>query len=91
LRMFENRVLRRILDTGGRVYQETGEDCIMRSFIVCTISRYYCGDQIKEHEMGGTCSTDEKDEKTHTIFWLENLKGRDHLQDLGVDGKIILE
>jgi len=24
-------------------------------------------------------------------FWLENLVGRDHLEDLGVDGKIILE
>jgi len=23
----------------------------------------------------------------HTIFWLENLKGRDHLEDLGVDGR----
>jgi hypothetical protein len=23
--------------------------------------------------------------------WLENLEGRDHLEDLGVDGKIILE
>jgi len=27
----------------------------------------------------------------HTIFWLENLKGRDHSEDLGVDGRIILE
>jgi len=26
----------------------------------------------------------------HTIIWLENLKGRDHLEELGVDGKIIL-
>jgi hypothetical protein len=25
------------------------------------------------------------------IFWLENLKGRDHLKDLGIDSKIILE
>jgi hypothetical protein len=23
-----------------------------------------------------------------TIFWLENLKGTDHSEDLGVDGKI---
>jgi hypothetical protein len=23
--------------------------------------------------------------------WLENLKGTDHLEDLGVDGRIILE
>jgi len=27
----------------------------------------------------------------HAIFWLENLKGRDHSEDRGVDGKIILE
>jgi hypothetical protein len=26
-----------------------------------------------------------------TIFWLEKLNERDHLEDLGVDGKIILE
>jgi hypothetical protein len=27
----------------------------------------------------------------YTKFWLENLKGRDHVVDLGVDGRIILE
>jgi hypothetical protein len=27
----------------------------------------------------------------HAMFWLENLKGRDHFKDLGVDGKVILE
>jgi hypothetical protein len=27
----------------------------------------------------------------HKILWLENLKGRDHLEDRGIDGKIILE
>jgi hypothetical protein len=26
-----------------------------------------------------------------TVFWAENLKGRDYSEDLGVDGKIILE
>jgi hypothetical protein len=26
-----------------------------------------------------------------TIFWLENLKGRHHSEDLAVDGKTILE
>jgi hypothetical protein len=25
------------------------------------------------------------------IFWLENLKERDHFEDLGINGKIILE
>jgi len=27
----------------------------------------------------------------HTKIWLQNLKGRDHLEDQGVDGRIILE
>jgi hypothetical protein len=26
-----------------------------------------------------------------TIIWSENLKGRDHSEDLGVDGRIILK
>jgi hypothetical protein len=26
-----------------------------------------------------------------TKVWLENLKGKDHMEDLGVDGHIILE
>jgi len=29
--------------------------------------------------------------KMHTKFWSENLKGRDHSEDLGVDGKVISE
>jgi hypothetical protein len=27
----------------------------------------------------------------HTKFWLENLTGREHTEDLSVDGEIILE
>jgi hypothetical protein len=27
----------------------------------------------------------------HTVFWLVNLNGRYHLEDLGVDGKVIVE
>jgi hypothetical protein len=27
----------------------------------------------------------------HIVFWLESLKGRDHSEDLGVDGRIILK
>jgi hypothetical protein len=27
----------------------------------------------------------------HTKFWLENLKGIDHLEDIGVGGSIVLE
>jgi len=27
----------------------------------------------------------------HTLYWLGNLKGRGHLEDLGADGKVILD
>jgi hypothetical protein len=27
----------------------------------------------------------------HKIFWLENMKGRDHSEDLGIVGKVISE
>jgi hypothetical protein len=40
--------------------------------------------------MGGTCNTHDKDDK-YTKFWLENLNGREHSEDLSIDGKIILE
>jgi hypothetical protein len=29
--------------------------------------------------------------EVHTKFWLENMKGTDQSEDLGVDGRIILE
>jgi hypothetical protein len=27
----------------------------------------------------------------HTVFWFEHLYGRDHLEDVGIDGKIVME
>jgi hypothetical protein len=30
-------------------------------------------------------------EMKNTIFWLENMKGRNHLGDLGINGKIMLK
>jgi hypothetical protein len=32
-----------------------------------------------------------RNEKIYIKHWMENLKGRDHTEDLGVDGRIILE
>jgi hypothetical protein len=43
---------------------------------------------MKEDEMGGACSTQERLEIC-TKFWSKNLKGRDHSDDLGIDGRII--
>ena len=45
------------------------------------LSEQYSGDQIKENDLGGACST----------YGYENLMEGDHLEDLGVDVRIILK
>jgi hypothetical protein len=47
--------------------------------------------QIKENEMGGACSTHEGERELHTGFWRGDKRERGSLEDLGVDGKIILK
>jgi hypothetical protein len=47
----------------GRKMRKAREDCIMRSFITCTLRKYYQGDKVKEDEMGRRCSTYGRDEK----------------------------
>jgi hypothetical protein len=45
------------------------------------------GDQVKENEIGGNVAR-MREIRMYKIFWLGNLKRRDHSEDLGVDGKI---
>jgi len=40
--------------------------------------------------MGGSCSM-HGEIGAYTKFWSEDPKGRDHSEDVGVDGRIILE
>jgi len=44
-----------------------------------------------EDEMGRTHSTYGRDEKSVQNFLVETLKGRGHAEDLGIDGKVILD
>jgi hypothetical protein len=37
LKVFENRVLRRVFGPEREKWREAEEDCIMRSFITCTL------------------------------------------------------
>jgi hypothetical protein len=46
---------------------------------------------IKSRRMGCMGHVAHMEELRNLIFWLENLKGIDHSEDLGIDGKIILE
>jgi len=40
---------------------------------------------------GGTCSIYGGKGEVHKQKWWENLRERDHLEDLGINGKIILK
>jgi hypothetical protein len=46
---------------------------------------------MKESEKGGGMQYAREKCEMHTKFWSENLAGREHSEDLGVDGRIILE
>ena len=52
-------------------------------------TKYYLGYQI-ENEMGGACSTYGGREEVHNEFWWGNLREINHLEDPGVDWRIIL-
>jgi hypothetical protein len=37
-----------------REVQKTGENCMVRSFVICTVSKYYSDEQIQKYAMGAT-------------------------------------
>jgi hypothetical protein len=56
------------MDLRGRKCQETGEDCIMRSFITCVpFTKYYMGNEIKD-KLGRTCSMQGEMRNMYKIF-----------------------
>jgi len=53
---------------------------------------YYVGDQIRKNWIGGALSTcGERRGAARTGFWWANYRERDHLEDTGVDGWVILK
>ena len=65
----------------------------MRSLLICTAHPILCGvgDKIEKNEMGGACSAYLGGGEVCTGFWWGNLRERDHLENLGVDGRVILK
>jgi hypothetical protein len=37
--------------------QGSGEDCMMRSFMISIVAKYYLGDQFKKNDISGSCAT----------------------------------
>jgi hypothetical protein len=88
-RVLENRVLRGIFEPmKGEVTEGWRELHIEGRHNLYSLPRYHYDDQIKGDEMGGTCSAHGE---VRTQFWLENLEGRGHSDDVGVDGRTILK
>ena len=52
---------------------------------------YYSGDQTNNNRMGGACSTYGGEERCLTGFWWRNLREGDHLEDPGIDERILLK
>jgi hypothetical protein len=76
----------RIFQSKGGEVTKAGENCIMRSFISCTL-RQTLLERSNQDEIARTCSKHETE--MYTKFWGDNLKKRDHYDDVYVDGRII--
>jgi hypothetical protein len=59
--------------------------------LVVLLAQYFSGDKIEKNEMGGACNTYVGDERRIQDFGGGNLRERDHLEDSGADGRIILK
>jgi hypothetical protein len=61
-----------------------------RSFMICTSQQILFWWEIKNNEIGGACGT-YGGEELHTGIWWRDLGERDHMEDLGVDRRVILK
>jgi hypothetical protein len=72
----------------GRKWQEAREDCIMRSFVTCTLRQILLGWSNQEGWDRQVCSTHGKEDK---CVQSTCRKGRDHSEDIGVECRTILQ
>jgi hypothetical protein len=55
------------------------------------LNKYYSGDQIRNNKVGEACSTHGEDDSCIQSFGAETRGKEEHLEELGVDGRIILK
>jgi hypothetical protein len=55
------------------------------------LTKYYSGDQIKNHEICGACGTNGGSGEVHAGVWWGSPREKIYLEHLGVDGRMILK
>jgi hypothetical protein len=54
------------------------------------LTQYCYGDKLEKNEMGGACRAYGWRGEAYSVFWWGNLRERNNLGDLNVDGRTIL-
>ena len=90
LRVFENRVVRRILGSLREEWHESGENYITRNFKICTAHPILFRWSNREKCHDCACSTYGGDQKCMKVL-VVNQRKRDHLEYPCVDRRIILK
>jgi hypothetical protein len=54
------------------------------------VTKYYSGDQIKNNEIERACSMC-GERRGYAVVWWGNLREEDHLEEPGINGRIILK
>jgi hypothetical protein len=70
----------------------SGESYITRNLTICSLLlvKYFSGRQSEKNYIRGSYSTNGGKERFVQVFWWENLRENDRLENPGVDGRIIL-
>jgi hypothetical protein len=59
--------------------------------MLCRLTTYCLGDKVKKGEVGGVLSRMRVGEKKSIQSFVREISRKDHLEDLGVDGGVILK
>jgi hypothetical protein len=73
------------------MWQGTGEECTTINCIICTLTKYYPGDEIKKNEMDRACGTYRGQGRCIQDNGGGNMIAGDHFEGRGIDGSIILK